>query len=213
MTSPLTINQRIRMKLINEPGEVELAGEVVSITEDVIHVLLDYIFLHNKNELEVACTIWDDSGKAYGFNSCIHATKGQGLVLKRPEPSQVEQLNRRAHVRVGVDIPVTCYIRRYGDVEVTSEKFIPGVVKDLSIGGVLLHSGLSLPMDTVIVLELPLGEDILLVTVRILRNLTCEDGYAMGAQFVALDNSDVQKIRAFLFRSQIRLKNKRASVL
>jgi c-di-GMP-binding flagellar brake protein YcgR len=201
------------MKLTNEPGEVELAGEIVSIAEDIIHVLLDYKFLHNKNELEVACTIWDESGKAYIFNSFVHSMKGQGLVLKRPQPSELEQLNRRAHVRVGVDIPVSCYIRRYGDVEVNSEKFIPAVVKDLSIGGLLLHSSLSLPMDTVIVLELPLEEDILLVTVRILRNLTCEEGYAMGAQFVALDNSDVQKIRAFIFRSQIRLKNKRASGL
>ncbi|MBB6215796.1 c-di-GMP-binding flagellar brake protein YcgR [Anaerosolibacter carboniphilus] len=212
MTSPLTINQRIRMKLTNELGEVELAGTIENITENDIYVLLDYKFAHNKNKLEVACTIWDQSGKAYLFNSFIHTIKGQSLRLKRPQDSEMEQLKRRDQVRAGVDIPVSCYIRSYGDMEINSEKFVPAVVKDLSIGGLLLHSTLSLPVDTVIVLELPLEEELILVTVRILRNQTCEEGYAMGGQFVALDDRDVQKIRAFVFRTQIRFKRQKEPV-
>ncbi|MDF2546391.1 MAG: type pilus assembly PilZ [Anaerosolibacter sp.] len=210
MTSPLTVNNRIRMKLTNEPGEVELAGNVEDISENIIYVHLDYHFIHNKSELKVDCTIWDQQGNACEFNSLIYAIKGRALTLKRPKASDIKQLRRRAEVRVGVDIPVNCYIRGYGDQEIDNDKFIPAIVKDLSIGGLLLHSSLSLPIDTVIVLELPLGEELILVTVRILRNLTCEEGYAMGGQFVALDDRDVQKIRAFVFRSQIHFKRQKS---
>jgi c-di-GMP-binding flagellar brake protein YcgR len=198
------------MKLTNEPGEVELSGKIENISENSIYVLLDYHFVHNKSELEVVCTIWDQQGKAYHFNSLIYKIKERAMTLKRPKASEIQQLMRREEIRMGVDIPVSCYIRSYGDQEINSDKFIPAVVKDLSIGGLLIHSRLSLPVDTVIVVELPIEEEMILATVRILRNLVCEEGYAMGGQFVALDERDIQKIRAFVFRSQIQFRRQKS---
>ncbi|KXG75261.1 flagellar brake protein [Thermotalea metallivorans] len=212
MAGSLSENQRIQIKLINDPSDVALEGAIESITSDAIHVCLDYMFVHNKNNLKVACTVWDEISRIYAFDTSIVHIEGQKLVLTKPEEHKIQRSDHRQQVRIDVNIPVSCYLRGIGDVKVTSEKFLPAVVKNLSTGGVLIHSPLSLPVGTVMVFELPLDKGMLLVTVEVLRNVPYGDGYSMGAKFLALDDRDIQKIGAYVFREQIRLKRKKKPV-
>lgn len=206
----LEIGRPIKMEVDVIPTYVSLQGVIEELDKDVIVVKLDLEYLQ-KDPQKVRCTITDHARTLVClFKTIIKETRGNRLVLVRPQDREVQITQRRKYLRVPIDKEVKCYLIGIGGRQVESDKVFPAKIKDISGGGALLNSPLSLPVGTVLVFEIQLDDLALLLTIEVLRLMeNPEDGTNnIGCQFIGISNSDRQKIIAYCNKQQLILRRK-----
>lgn len=192
------------------PSYVSLQGTIKELDRDFIVVELDLEYAQ-KEQQKVRCTIVNDARTLVClFETTIDQCRGNKLVLDRPEGREIEITQRRKYVRVPVDKEVKCYLIGINGRQIESDKVFPAIVKDISGGGALLNSPLSLPVGTVLVFEIELDNYPLLLTIEVLREMeNTEDGTKnLGCQFIGICDTDRQRIIAYCNRQQLNLKRR-----
>ena len=110
--------------------------------------------------------------------------------------------NIYANGHVDTDIEVDCFLVGFQDRAIESDKRFPAVIKNISGGGVLLNTKLSIPKDTILLFELEL-EETLLLTVRVLRNeVDSDNSNNLGCEFIGITDEKRQKIIKYVNKLQ-----------
>lgn len=199
----------IKLEVDMIPPYLSLWGIIKAIDEQYLTVEIEGKYAQ-KEKRQVRCIIPKET-KACIFETWILKGEGNQLLLQKPEEEGINVVQRRKYIRVATEIPVVCYLIGFNDEKINSRKFFPGVVKDISGGGVLINTPLSLPIGTVIVFELELDQSKLLLTAKVLRNTeSYVDGTReLGCGFIGIDEADLQKIMSYCSKLQLQANKRR----
>ncbi|MBM7614241.1 flagellar brake protein [Alkaliphilus hydrothermalis] len=197
----------IKLEIDVSPPHFYLWGEIGEFQGDEMIVKIEGQYAQREVR-RVKCTIPRDT-KACTFETFIMKGKEQAVVLKMPPLNGFQLIQRRKYLRVDVDIPVNCYLVGIEDEEGKSEKFFPASLKDLSGGGALINSNISLPLGTVILFEIPINDQMMVLTAQVVRNKESDEDYSrnLGCEFLGIDEADQKKIIAYC--TGVQLKSKR----
>ncbi|WP_026476675.1 flagellar brake protein [Alkaliphilus transvaalensis] len=207
MKTYIEVGMPIKLEVDVVPPYLSFWGVIEEVQDNELVVKIEGQYAQGDIR-KVKCTIPKDT-KACIFETFILQGKGEEVLLKLPPIKQPELVQRRKYVRVSTDLPVNCFLIGFNDQKIESQKSFPAAVKDLSGGGVLINSSLSLPVGTVIVFELELNNQKMVLTAKVLRNTENMENNTrdLGCEFIGLDDSDRQRITAYCTRMQ--LMNKR----
>lgn len=206
----IQVGNTIKMEVDIIPSYLSFCGTIEKIEKNIILVAIDGQYVQ-KDPHVVNCTISDSvKTKVCVFKTVVQNANGSKMFLLFPRDEEVEVVQRREYIRIEEDIEINCYLIGINDKKVESDKVFPARIKDISGGGVLLNSALSLPINTVLVFEIELDGSPFLLTVKILRNIENEsDGTRnLGCTFLGLDDGDRQKITAYCAKRQMVLKRR-----
>lgn len=171
----------------------------------IVEITGQYI---QKEPRKVKCTIPTDK-KVCIFETIIHGSQNNMLIIEIPDAKKVQIVQRRKYIRIPIDIELQSFIIGINDQKVENNKYISVTAKDISGGGILLNSKISLPIGTVLVFEIKLEDIQLLLTAKVLRNEenSTDESRDIGCEFIGLDESNLKQIINFCSKQQ--LKNKR----
>ncbi len=198
----------IKLEVDVIPPYLSFWGIIKSIDEECLTIEIEGEYAQ-KEKRQVRCIIPKET-KACIFETWIVKGDGSQLWLQKPNQEEIKVIQRRRYIRVSTEIPIVCYLVGFNDEKIDSHKFFPGVVRDISGGGVLINTPLSLPVGTVIVFELELDRSKLLLTAKVLRNTeNYVDGTReLGCGFIGIDEADLQKITSYCSKMQIQTKRR-----
>ena len=126
---------------------------------------------------------------------------------------EIEQLQRRADVKIHVEVPIMLHVeRRPGDYFIPITGW-PSTVKNISAGGVYITSDLSLNPGREIEFEFDETEEKIELMARILRveDLTEQPNqtmYGYGCKFVCLSARSEKQLRNYVFREERRMRSR-----
>lgn len=204
------IGQYIKIDINISPSYLYFKGIIESISDIEFIVKIDGQYIQ-KEPQTVKCTISNTSKtQVCIFETVIKSVENNKLILQTPGEKNVEIIQRRQYIRVPLDKEVNCYLIGINDRKIESNKTFLGIIKDISGGGVLLNSTLSLPVGTVLVFELELDNNKFLLTIRVLRNLENENNGTrdLGCQFIGIDETDRQMIISYCNKKQLSIKRR-----
>ncbi len=208
MNDYLQVGMPIKLEVEVVPPYLSFWGAISKVNGDELTVKIDGHYAQNEVR-RVKCTIPKDT-KACIFETFIIKGSDHLLILKMPLDEDLSVIQRRKYVRASVDLPVNCYLIGINDQKVESHKLFPAVAKDISGGGILLNSSLSLPTGTIIVFELELSNQKLLLTAKVLRNTENAENKSrdLGCEFLGIDETDRQRIISYCTKMQIQKKRR-----
>lgn len=204
------IGKTIKIEANMIPSYLFFKGTIENIEDNTLKIKIDGYYAQKDPQL-VKCTITDETkSKVCLFETVVSRALGGYLWLDMPKEENISIVQRREYIRVSLDKDVNCYLIGINERKVESNKVFPAKIKDISGGGVLLNSSLSLPPGTVLVFELELDQNKFLLTIKVLRNMESEaNGMRdLGCQFIGIDDGDRQKIIAYCNKEQMILKRK-----
>jgi len=191
---------KIKIEVEILPTYLILEGIINTVQDGYLFVDIDGEYLQ-KDERKTKCTIYLDN-KICVFSTDVKAFIDGKLILKEPPLKDIQILQRRKFVRVDTDIEVDCFLVGFQDRAIESDKRFPAVIKNISGGGVLLNTKLSIPKDTILLFELEL-EETLLLTVRVLRNeVDSDNSNNLGCEFIGITDEKRQKIIKYVNKLQ-----------
>lgn len=194
---------KIKMEVEVIPSYLVFEGIITAIKNGYIIVNISGEYIQ-KDEQRVRCGIVHE-GKVCTFSTNIKGFVSGKLVLEEPLPEDVKILQRRKFIRVATDFSVDCFLVGFNNKTIDSNKKFPATIKNISGGGVLINTPLSLPVDTILVFELVLEGQLFILTVRVLRNEENSDGSRdLGCEFIGITEGDRQKIIAYTNRMQFK---------
>lgn len=200
----------IKIEVDTEPSYLYFRGKIKKVEKYII-VKLDIEYIQ-KEPQSVNCTIIDENSRRVClFKTIIKKIVNNQLILIKPDEEDIEIVQRRQYIRVPFDKEVNCYLIGINGKKIESEKIFPARIKDISGGGVLLNSQLSLPLGIVLVFEMKIDDNPFLLTVKVLRKSEDkEDGINnFGCKFIGINDRDRQKIIAYCNKKQLILKRRR----
>ncbi len=186
----------VKMEVNVIPSYLSLQGTIVELKDDYIILETDINYAQ-KGAQKVKCTITDDDKTMVClFETTIKQGENKELILIRPDGKRIQITQRRKYVRVPINKETSCYLIGIKGRQVESDRPFASIIKDISGGGVLLNSKMSLPINTVLFFELQLIRDSFLLTVEVLREMeNNKDGTNdFGCQFIGISDTDRQKI-------------------
>lgn len=140
----------------------------------------------------------------YGFYTKIVDVKHGDipqLVLKRPKAPQ--RVQRRKYVRVGSAVLKSARILNTHEVH-TLHTVRHKADKNISAGGVLLTLSKTLPLNTILMLEIMLPNGEMKVAGQVVRSTKNERGdYDVGVRFVGLTDKERARILHFVHSRQV----------
>jgi len=207
----LQVGKSIKMEINIIPSGLSLRGTIENIEKDTFIVKINGQYIQKEPQI-VKCTISNTTKtRICLFETIIKHGNNDKLILLNPNEEKIRIAQRRDHIRIPIDKEVNCYLVEINDRKVASDKVFPAIVKDISGGGLLLNSSLSLPVGTILVFETELDNSKFLLTIKVLRNLENEDDGTryLGCQFVGIDDSDRQRIIAYCNKEQLIINRKR----
>ncbi|SCY48285.1 flagellar brake protein [Alkaliphilus peptidifermentans] len=198
----------IKLEIDVIPPYLSFWGKIHLVDKKFFVVKIDGKYVQNEPR-KVKCTIPNEK-KVCVINSTIHGFENDLLFIEIPSNNNIEILQRRKYVRIAVDKEVECYLIGINDRRVENTKFFPATLKDISGGGVLLNTSLSIPIGTVIVFELDINGASILLTCKVLRNTENENNQSrnIGCEFIALSDNDRQRIISYCSKEQLKHKRK-----
>lgn len=199
---------RIKLEIEMVPSNLSFWGIIEDVKEDYIIVGIPGEYAQ-KDDRKVTCVIPGEA-KTCIFETVIKGSRKGKLFLLMPNSEDIQVLQRRKYVRVPINIDVKCHLIGIHDKKIDSNKVFPATVKDISGGGVLLNSNLSLPIETMLVFELNLDNNNLVLTAKVLRNNPHpnDNSRDLGCKFVGISDADRQKIIAYTNKAQLRMKKR-----
>jgi c-di-GMP-binding flagellar brake protein YcgR len=202
----LGIDQKIKLEIGETAPYLFFWGKISGIQNKYFFIDIEGYYILSSTKA-VKCTI-PYEGKVCLFETSIEGALGNRLTLMVPSEENMEILQRRKYVRVPVEYEVICFLKEYNNQKLNESKMFFGIVKNISGGGVLLNSILSLPVNAVLVFELKLEGTLFPLTVKVLRNDKNRDEktYDLGCEFIGIDEGDRQRITSFCSRKQIAIK-------
>ncbi|WP_192929581.1 flagellar brake protein [Alkaliphilus serpentinus] len=199
--------ERIKLEIDVIPPFLSFWGRVYKIEKKLFIVEISGQYIQ-KEPRKVKCTLPTEQ-KVCIFDTIIHGSQKNMLIIEMPNNNKVQVLQRRRYIRVPIDIGVQCFILGINDQKIETNKYISAIAKDISGGGVLINSSVSLPIGTVVVFEINLDGISLILTAKVLRNEENQTDATrdMGCEFIGLDDSNLMQLINFASKQQ--LKNKR----
>ncbi|MFZ5966371.1 MAG: PilZ domain-containing protein [Bacillota bacterium] len=198
------IEKESSIKLSTEMA-VELTGQIYHVEEDWITFETNYdLNMDKQSGIKALCYVSNPNTTVHSFMTEIVEIDHRLIKIKNPMKQKIDTIEKRQQIRLEMNLNITCYIRGFQNKEIVCDKYIPSTVKDLSAGGALLHSQLSLPKQTVVVTELPLGAEEIMVTLEVLRSDKREDGFYMGCKFLRLDRHEEHKIMKTVLKGHLK---------
>ena len=210
LNSFLKVGRSIKIEISIIPSYLFFKGFIENIKNDIFSIKIDGTYAQKDPQI-VKCTITDDAKtKVCIFETIVKHVDKDHLILAIPEKEKINILQRREFIRVPLEKEVNCYLIGINDKKIESNKVFPATIKDISGGGVLLNSSLSLPPGTILVFEIELDHHKFLLTINVLRNIENEENGTMdlGCQFIGIDDSDRQRIMAYCNKKQSILKRR-----
>ncbi|MCC5912377.1 MAG: PilZ domain-containing protein [Clostridiaceae bacterium] len=209
----IAAGRKIKLEVEIISPYLSFVGTIKKIEEGHIVVKIEGSYVQ-KYEKKVRCTILNDR-KVCVFETVIKGCIENQIILVMPKAETIQVMQRRKYVRALVDFPVHCFLVGYNDKKINSNKKFPVTVKDISGGGVLLSSSLSLPIGTVLVFELELEQQLFILTVKVIRNIEnkVEKNRSLGCEFLGITDGDRQKIISFTNKMQLQSKRKQTNYL
>ncbi|SNT15994.1 c-di-GMP-binding flagellar brake protein YcgR, contains PilZNR and PilZ domains [Anaerovirgula multivorans] len=204
--------KNIKLEIQATPPYLSFWGVIDHIKDDYIAVDITGQYVQ-KDDRQVNCII-PGATRICFFQTIIKGCIDGKIILSMPKPDDINVIQRRKYARVPTNIDVNCFLIGINNKKVNSNKTFPATVMDISGGGVLLNSKLSLPVDTLLVFELALENNSFVLTVKILRNIEnmADGSWSLGCKFVGIDDSDRQKIIAYTNKLQLRMKIKSTNI-
>ena len=201
----------IKIEINSASPYLSIWGTIQASSEEEIIVEIEGVYAQWEIK-KAKCTV-SVATKIYVFETLIKEANNNRIVLLTPDEDKVSVMQRREFLRVATDIPVSCFLINNENAKLAGEKFFPAIVKDISGGGVLLNSFISLPLGTTLVFELEIDNSPMVLTVRIVRNKENHNNSSrdMGCEFIGLDESDRQKIISYCTRLQVKRKKKKVA--
>lgn len=202
----------IKMEIHVIPSYLSFRGIIEKVEKGIFTVKINGEYAQ-KEPQAVRCIITNNSKtRACLFETTIKHVINDQITLVIPNEKDMRVVQRREYIRVPVDKEVNCYLIGINGKKIESDKVFPAIVKDISGGGVLLNSPLSLPSGTVLVFEIEIDKNNFLLTIEVLRNLESEENGTrnLGCKFIGIDEGDRQKIIAYCNRQQLILKRRSA---
>ena len=143
-----------------------------------------------------------------------HPLKGEmkcsGILTKAfPELLIIEQskidkvLQHRNETRVELNILVTIKRMFCGSEMKELTKFIPMHTKNLSASGAGFVSKFDMPLETRLIVDIPLENKVYYIDTYILRKQPLETGFYYGCRFNGLPSQVQSKIRSYVYKKQI----------
>jgi c-di-GMP-binding flagellar brake protein YcgR len=154
----------------------------------------------------VKLTIYSPGG-IYMMSSTVVAKDHNALMLINPPSNRSRFAEKRQHPRVPVSETgrLTSILGADGEPLSSYEDMIL-TIENISVSGVgftLAESDIELAKETVVTLELELGS-LIDCKAEIVRNESSGDGLLyLGAQFVEIEGSKINSLRAFVLKKQV----------
>lgn len=147
----------------------------------------------------------------HSFQTTLHSSEAKNLFydLCLTEPQNYKKLERREYFRLPVQLPTTFKLLRYKNIDLTfNHKEGQGLLSDISAGGLLFQSNLTLPAETYLEFSFLLPQEgIVMVTGKVVRNTQKGDETFYGIQFVDVDPETKGQISRFVFTHEQRSKD------
>lgn len=208
------INQKVQVNIKNYPYEGCYSSRVEEISSERIVLAAPFkgsnvIPLHIGDVITV--TYWTETA-GYSFTTEIVDTNYGNLpTITIKHPRQIERIQRRKYLRLPATIPVTYRVLNNPEKSDVYHSF----TLDISGGGVLICSPVCLSYNDKldITLALPQKGEINVVG-RVLRIEERIDkksrirSYLLGIEFLEINEPDRDKIIAFIFDMQRRMRRK-----
>ncbi|NPV28226.1 MAG: hypothetical protein HPY58_00950 [Firmicutes bacterium] len=211
----LKINQRVEIQL----RDSSYAGSYPSRVEEIFPDKIVFAAPLKKGTLiplrkgdTITVNYWGQTG-SYSFTTRVIKTQVQQVpVIIAERPREVTRIQRRNYLRIPVALPLTFSILEDLEHAARSEIFRAETV-DLSGGGVMIKSPVKLSKDEYLEIELTLPRKGTINLVgRVVRTQETKDQgglfYLVGIDFVVIDESDRDRIIAFVFERQRELRRK-----
>ncbi len=200
----------IKLEIDSAQPHLSIWGTIKDSSEEDIRVEIDGVYAQLEVK-KVRCII-AVATKIYVFETLIKEADNNMLVLMTPKKDKVSVLQRREYLRVDTDIPIRCFLLNDKLVQLAEDKFFPATIKDISGGGLLISTDISLPLETLFVFELEINKSPMVLTAKVVRNTENPDNSSrdIGCEFIGLDESDRQKIISYCTRLQVKRKKKAA---
>ncbi len=161
------------------------------------------VYVRRNEKVRIICVV-EDRGK-YQFDAEVLNAKYEGVYkLKIRRISQITKHQLRKYFRLDISIPVTKYFTIMEDDE---EKDLEEKcrTKDISGGGMKLYTNYKHKVGDMITCEFKVDEHLITTKakiVRVERVDTFEFDFALGIEFVDLEERDRDRIIKFLFSKQ-----------
>lgn len=199
-----------QMVIILSPKiEYETFGTIRQITEDKLLVSPKSLSLFPKHS-EVLCIVVDGQNM-YEFYSTVDDFSNEIIFIEKPIRNSLVEIEKRRFNRTDCHIGMLGTTTAYKgqDIDCIGKKFT-GTIIDISAGGVLIETGLNLPIGMEFYFKLKLNNFIECNAIVRRSSRAFDDLYQCGCEFFNMDIKDIKTISMFVFKQQ--LKNKRKEI-
>ncbi|KAB3532156.1 PilZ domain-containing protein [Alkaliphilus pronyensis] len=198
----------IKLEIDVIPPYLSFWGKIHMVDKKFFVVKIDGKYVQNEPR-RAKCTIPGEKNVCI-ISSKIHGFENDLLFIEIPTQNNIKVLQRRKYVRVEIDKDIECYLIGINDKRIENTKFFPAKLKDISGGGVLIKTSLSIPVGTVIVFEMILNGAPILLTVKVLRNIENNNDktWNLGCEYIGITDNDRQRIISFCSKEQIKQKKR-----
>ncbi|MDH7576742.1 MAG: PilZ domain-containing protein [Bacillota bacterium] len=217
----LRINQRVEILLQNSAYDSNYAGSYPSRVEEI---LSDKIFfaapikkgipIPLRKGDPITVNYWGQTA-GYSFTTKVIETRFKRVlpVIIVERPKKVTRIQRRNFLRIPAVLPLTFSILE-GPERVSRPEIFHTETVDLSGGGAMIKTPVKLSKDEYLEMELTLPrKGTINIVGRVVRTQETKKGstgliYLTGIDFEVIDESDRDKIIAFVFERQRELRRK-----
>lgn len=188
--------------------ENEIFGTVKMIKDDRIMLNIKGAMKLTKFN-EILCISITDDG-VFEFYSKVEDIVNNTIFITKPSQENLSVIEQRKFNRMDCEIGLVGRLARYHNKPLIGiGKQFSGTIKNISAGGILLETNLSLPVDMVINFKLKL--QYFLDCNAIVKRVSKVEGpsvFQLGCQFVDMQIDDMKTISLFIFKEQLKAKQK-----
>ncbi len=186
--------------------ETEIYGNVSFALSELLTVTIKTAG-HLKSGWDILCLVIDDT-EIYEFYSKIVEMEGYSIIITCPEKAGLSAVEKRKFNRVDCEIGFVGRPMLIDNVSVAkTAKAFSGKIRNLSAGGVLVETGMEIPLQAVFSFKLKVNYfiDCLAVVRRASAN---KDGgcFQLGCEFMNMNIENVKAISLYTFKEQLKKK-------
>ena len=186
--------------------ENEYKSQLLDLKEDILYIAVPIVegaLVPIHTGVVVKILFFKKEGIFYFYANVIERSKDTKIpYLVVQKISELEKLQRRNYYRLEVSLPV-----KFKQLDDNEE--YEGIIKDISGGGVKLHTFSQLPVEQCIEICLCLENSHMKVIGKVVRAEKLESKlYEYGIYFVEINEKDRDKIIRFIFNMEKKYKRK-----
>ncbi|MDR5659227.1 PilZ domain-containing protein [Serpentinicella sp. ANB-PHB4] len=196
----------IKLEVNIIPPPQPLDGVIENIFDDYLVIKCTHSYIQ-KEPQKVSCTI-PHNEKVCMFPSTLERSNENIVFVSMPEVHTVKLIQRRQYVRVPLITDITCYLLVINNTAVIGDKAFSATIKNISAGGVLIASKLSIPEQSIFGFELKIEDKNFVFTACVVRNMKNHQDqvFEHGCEFIGLDDKDRETLISFCSRENNKVK-------